>query len=65
MPDTFWQGYGENLLNTRDPACIAIYKGMYYILNILEAVRFHESCDEPRKRLSAVNKELEKLSQLK
>jgi hypothetical protein len=51
VPDTFWQGYGENLLNTRDPACIAIYKGMYYILNIIEAVRFQESCDEPRKRL--------------
>jgi fructosamine-3-kinase len=61
VPKAFWQGYGENLLNTRDPACIAIYKGMYFILNILEAVRFQESNEEPRKRLSAVNKELELL----
>ena len=65
VPDTFWQGYGENLLNTRDPACIAIYKGMYFIINILEAVRFQESCEEPRKRLSVVNKELEKFLQSK
>ncbi len=65
VPDTFWQGYGENLLTTRDPACIAIYKGMYSILNILEAVRYQESYEEPRKRLSAANKELEKLLQSK
>jgi fructosamine-3-kinase len=65
VPETFWQGYGENLLNTGDPACIAIYKGMYFILNILEAVRYQESYEEPRKRLSAVNKELEELLQLK
>ena len=65
VPDAFWQGYGENLLKTRDPACIAIYKGMYFILNILEAIRFQESCEQPRKRLAAVNKELEKLLQSK
>ena len=63
VPDAFWQGYGENLLKARDPACIAIYKGMYYILNILEAVRFQESDEEPRKRLSAVNKVLHKYLQ--
>jgi aminoglycoside phosphotransferase (APT) family kinase protein len=63
VPEAFWQGYGENLLEIRDPACIAIYKGMYFILNILEAVRFQESHEEPRKWLSAVNKELEQLLQ--
>jgi aminoglycoside phosphotransferase (APT) family kinase protein len=59
VPEAFWQGYGENLLKTRDPSCIAIYKGMYFILNILEAVRFQESDAAPRKRLSAINAELE------
>ncbi|TWU25914.1 Phosphotransferase enzyme family protein [Bythopirellula polymerisocia] len=59
VPETFWQGYGENLVKTSDPARIAIYKGMYFILNILEAVRFQESDEAPRKRLSAVNEELE------
>ena len=68
VPEAFWQGYGENLPKTRDPVCIAIYKGMYFILNILEAVRFNQtdfkqsvcnqSDNEPRNRLSAVNKEL-------
>lgn len=60
VPEAFWQGYGENLLKTRDPICIAIYKGMYFILNILEAVRFQESDKEPRKSLSLINKELGK-----
>jgi aminoglycoside phosphotransferase (APT) family kinase protein len=60
VPGSFWQGYGENLLHTSDPACIALYKGMYFILNILETVRFQESDDLPGKRLSAVNRELER-----
>ncbi len=59
VPDAFWQGYGENLARSSDPVCIAIYKGMYFILNILEAVRSQESDDEPRRWLSMVNKELE------
>jgi fructosamine-3-kinase len=59
VPDAFWQGYGEHLLQTRDPSCIAIYRGMYFILNILEAARFQESDEAPRKRLSAINTELE------
>ena len=61
VPEAFWQGYGENLLKISDPACIAIYKGMYFILNILEAVRSQESDAGPRKRLLAINKELELL----
>lgn len=60
VPDAFWQGYGDNLLKASDPACIAIYKGMYFILNIREAVRFQKSVAEPGRRLSMVNKELEK-----
>lgn len=61
VPEAFWQGYGENLLKASDPACISIYKGMYFILNILEAVRFQMPYEEPRKRLSAVNKKLDKI----
>lgn len=56
VPDDFWQGYGENLLKTSHSLRIAIYRGMYFILNILEAVRFQESDKEPRKQLAAVNK---------
>jgi aminoglycoside phosphotransferase (APT) family kinase protein len=63
VPKVFWQGYGENLLDIRNPACIAIYKGMYFILNILEAVRFNKSDEEPRKWLSTINKELESYMQ--
>lgn len=55
VPDDFWHGYGENLLKTSNPARIAIYQGMYFILNILEAVRFQESNEEPRKHLHTVN----------
>jgi fructosamine-3-kinase len=55
VPDDFWQGYGKNLLKTSDPACLAIYQGMYFILNILEAVRFQESDEKPRKWLFAAN----------
>jgi hypothetical protein len=33
---------------------------MYFILNIREAVRFQKSVAEPGRRLSMVNKELEK-----
>ena len=63
VPDAFWQGYGENLPEASDPACVAVYKGMYFILNILEAVRFQESDEKPRSWLAAVNKELGKLSE--
>ena len=59
VPEAFWQGYGENLPEASDPVCIALYKGMYFILNILEAVRFQESDAEPRGWLSTVNEELE------
>ena len=63
VPEAFWQGYGEHLQKASDPACISIYKGMYFILNILEAVRFQKPDEEPRKRLSAVNKELNRILQ--
>lgn len=59
VPEDFWRGYGENLLETRDPACIAIYRGMYFVVNILEATRAQESDDAPRKLLSALNVELQ------
>ncbi len=59
VPEAFWQGYGENLKENSDPIRIAIYKGMYFILNILEASRFNESDHEPRQHLLQVNRELE------
>jgi fructosamine-3-kinase len=65
VPHSFWQGYGENLLETSAPARIAIYKGMYFILNILESVRFQQSDETPRKNLAAVNRELGALSRFK
>jgi aminoglycoside phosphotransferase (APT) family kinase protein len=61
VPMAFWQGYGENLLESSNPACIAVYRGMYFILNILEAVRFQESDDEYQRKLAAVNRELRRL----
>ena len=61
VPDAFWVGYGENLLEKSDPARIAIYKGMYFIVNILECIRFQESDDSFRKLLSDINAELEKM----
>lgn len=39
VPEAFWQGYGSNLPEHRDPVCVALYKGMYFIVNILEAAR--------------------------
>jgi aminoglycoside phosphotransferase (APT) family kinase protein len=58
VPDDFWHGYGENLMKSSNPALIAVYQGMYFILNILEAVRFRESDKEPRKYLYNINKKL-------
>jgi fructosamine-3-kinase len=61
VPDAFWVGYGENLLETGNPARITIYKGMYFIVNILECIRFQESDEAFREQLSGINEELEKI----
>ena len=58
LPEAFWQGYGENLIKTGDPALIAIYRGMYFVLNLLETLRFDESKHEVLKRLAKINSEL-------
>jgi len=58
VPDAFWKGYGNNIVEKRDPVCINIYKGMYFIVNILEASRFQQSDAQPRQWLAAVNTEL-------
>lgn len=42
---------GRDLSKIVSSARIAIYKGMYFVLNILEAVRFQESDDAPRVRM--------------
>lgn len=60
-PAAFWQGYGENLPDNTDPARIAIYKGMYFILNILEATRCPDPAMTPVQWLAGVNRELARL----
>lgn len=62
-PDSFWQGYGQNLLCNDDAkntgsVRIAIYKGMYFIVNILEAARLDKCILEARGWLADINKEL-------
>jgi aminoglycoside phosphotransferase (APT) family kinase protein len=56
--DAFWEGYGENLFQASDPTRVTIYKGMYFILNILETARFNESPEEYKALLSGINQEL-------
>ncbi|MEM8858189.1 MAG: aminoglycoside phosphotransferase family protein [Chloroflexota bacterium] len=58
VPNAFWTGYGENLLQTSHSTRIAIYKGMYFIVNILECVRFESSDKTYRELLSGINSEL-------
>lgn len=58
LPEKFWEGYGKNLLESSNPTRIAIYKGMYFILNILETTRFKKSAKEPRRWLSGINLDL-------
>ena len=58
VPEGFWQGYGTNLLAATDPVRIVIYKGMYFMLNILEASRSGEASDQPRALLAEVNRQL-------
>ena len=55
VPESFWHGYGSNLLAATDPKRLAIYRGMYYILNILESTRFPESIDGYRRELRRTN----------
>lgn len=67
VPEAFWQGYGQNLLqkseqNHSDQIRIAIYKGMYFIVNILEAARDNQCCKEAIGWLVEVNKKLSNLS---
>ncbi len=54
LPDSFWDGYGRNLKEQSDERILSIYKGMYYMLNILESTRF-PAPTEP------ILKELEKM----
>lgn len=58
LPEHFWFGYGENLLRTGDPVSIAIYRGMYFILNLLEARRDGESKEFILERLTKINSQL-------
>lgn len=54
IPDAFWQGYGQNLLKQADPVCVAIYQGMYFMLNILEDVRIAASPTTAQNHLDKV-----------
>ncbi len=58
VPTAFWTGYGEDISQTGHQGRIAVYKGMYFILNILEATRFDESDKQPRQWLAGINAEL-------
>lgn len=61
VPDAFWQGYGQNIVESANPAVVEVYKGMYFLLNIIEATRFDDSDKQPRKALKGVNQYLCKL----
>lgn len=52
--DDFWQGYGDNLLAKSDPRKLALYRGMYFIVNILEAWRDAQPDDSARRHLIEV-----------
>ena len=58
LPSTFWRGYGENLKANTDPVRMAVYKGMYYILNIIESERIDEHGGQAPGWLAEVNAEL-------
>ncbi len=60
LPEVFWLGYGQNLLESSDPIKIAIYKGMYFVVNILETLRFSEPDQQYRDYLSGINAQLRK-----
>ena len=60
LPPAFWQGYGEDLLASTDPIRIALYRGMYFIVNILEENRVNASDAIPRQNLVDINAVLEK-----
>ncbi len=62
LPEAFWRGYGINLLATTNPARVAIYRGMYFMLNILESTRFDEPDVKYMRLLAGVNRELASFS---
>lgn len=57
VPESFWCVYGRKP-SGNDLRRIEIYKGMYFILNILETTRFNTSTLEVRKYLAQVNERL-------
>lgn len=59
VPEAFWQGYGKNIVTIANPAVVQVYKGMYFLLNIIEATRFDESDEAPKKALHRVNQKLD------
>ncbi len=61
VPEAFWRGYGEDLAAKGDGVRIDLYKGMYFMLNILETERFGTSDADPRRRLAEVNDRLRRV----
>lgn len=51
LPESFWDGYGSNLKEQSDERILSIYKGMYYMLNILESTRFPAPIEPTLKEL--------------
>lgn len=61
VPDAFWNGYGQNIVESANPAVVQVYKGMYFLLNIIEATRFDESDEQARRCLVDVLRNLKEL----
>ena len=47
IPESFWQGYGKNLLSNASPILLNIYRGWFHIILMLEATRFHTPVAKP------------------
>lgn len=59
LPNAFWDGYGQNIVKNAKPAKVEIYKGMYFLLNIIEATRFKQINKNAMEGLRLVNAKLE------
>lgn len=58
VPSNFWEGYGGDLVKISSQTRVAIYKGMYFLLNMLETSRFNSNIAKPTGWLAAINEEL-------
>ena len=59
VPDAFWQGFGENLHGPENTTRMRLYKGMYFLLNLVETTRLKNDTEPPRQWLDVIVRELE------